>query len=259
MESNTIDSDTRNGTDAYLANGVSSLSPSLRAALPASPPAYEMKFVLTPDQIDDVIAWANWRLGPDPHGDPNLGGAYHTTTLYLDTAADDVRHRRGWHRRRKLRVRRYGDAGWVFVEKKAKRSGQVSKERSRVLLPELSRFAAGGSACPGAWFADVANLRGLGPSAVVSYERVAFLGPSADGPIRLTLDRNLAFARASDWSLAGDGPALPFLVGRALLELKYQTTLPMAFKELIAEMRLTPRPASKYRLGRAALEGGIDA
>lgn len=259
MEGNTIDSDTRNGTDAYLANGVASLSPSLRAALPASPPAYEMKFVLAPDQIDDVIAWANWRLGPDPHGDPNLGGAYHTTTLYLDTAADDVRHRRGWHRRRKLRVRRYGDANWVYVEKKAKKSGQVSKERSLVSLPELAGLAVGDPARPGEWFADVANLRGLAPSALVSYERFAFLGSTVDGPIRLTLDQNLSFARASNWSLTADGTPIPFLVGHALLELKYQTALPKPFKDLVAEMLLKPRPASKYRLGRSALDGDVHA
>ena len=260
MESNAIDLGTPFGTEAYLTKGESSLSPSLRASLPASPPAYEMKFVLTPDQADEVLTWVGRRLAPDPHGDPRLQGAYHTTTLYLDTVAEDVRNRRGWHRRRKLRVRRYGEANWVFIEKKAKRVGQVSKERSRVSLSELDLLSGPVDlSWPGAWFGDIAGLRGLCPSALVSYERFAFLSPSAYGSVRLTIDRNLACVRASGWSFAIDDTPMPFLVGSVLLELKFQTALPAMFKDLIAERRLTPRPASKYRLGRAVLDGGVDA
>lgn len=261
MESDTLDLDSTAGKDVYsppLAEGA--LSPSLRAGRPEEAPAYEMKFVLTADVADEIAAWAGWRLKVDPHGDPALDGAYRTTTVYLDTEADDVRHRRGWHRRHKLRLRRYGEEPWVYVEQKTKRRDQVTKQRSRVAVDELPRLAEppGDPAWSGAWFAERAGLRGLRPAAMVQYRRAAYLG-DAGGPVRLTLDRDLSCRLATGWSLEGRESGQPFLEGRALMELKYHEALPGIFKDLIAELRLSPRGASKYRLGLDALDGDIDA
>src|SRR5262249_23101153 len=59
------------------------------------PPAYELKFLLHEEQAGEVVARVARRLAPDPYGDPALGGAYRTTSVYTDTPQFDVFHRAG--------------------------------------------------------------------------------------------------------------------------------------------------------------------
>src|SRR5207253_3200738 len=60
------------------------------------------------------------RLALDPHADPALDNAYHTTSLYCDTAQFEVFHRLGSFKRRKHRLRRYNEIPWIFLERKTK-------------------------------------------------------------------------------------------------------------------------------------------
>src|SRR4029453_11848640 len=45
---------------------------------------------------------------------------------------------------------------------------------------------------------------------------------------------------------------VPAIDGRQILELKFRYETPSIFKRLVEEFALTPKPASKYRLGMAA-------
>src|SRR5947209_4475248 len=88
--------------------------------------AYELKFVLPEAAAGEVEAWARRRLAPDPHG---RNGTYSTTSLYCDTSGWDVYHRSAGYRRSKYRVRRYGAAPDVHLERKKKRGDKVRKHR----------------------------------------------------------------------------------------------------------------------------------
>jgi hypothetical protein len=226
-------------------------------------PAYEMKFLIGAAEAAQVEAWAGWHLPLDAHADPGLGNAYRTLSLYLDTPALDVYHRVKPYRRRKFRVRRYGEAPVVFLERKKRSGDRVSKQRTPVpegqlpLLGERDPHAD----WPGAWFGQRVLEGGLRPVCLVGYERTAYAGLTAEGPLRLTLDRHVHCRPAAGWRLDEGHGGLSLLEGRVILELKFRGALPSLFKHLVEELRLTPGAASKYRLGVRAwgLDGGRGA
>lgn len=226
------------------------LSPGLLVGPGDRTPAYELKFLLAEAQAREVERFAAMHLAADPHADPALGNAYHVTSLYLDTPGFDVFHRFPPHHRRKLRLRGYGSSVAVFLEQKTRRGDRVRKRRSSIPSGELERLAQP-LALPswaGAWFQERVVERGLRPAFQISCLRTAFLGHGAEGPMRLTLDRQLRGLPNPDWRLLAGSGGLPLLAGQLVLELKYRTAMPSLFKRLIEQMGLSPGPVSKYRL-----------
>ena len=128
------------------------------------------------------------RLALDPHADPALGDAYRTTTLYCDTAAFDVFRCVGSHKRRKYRLRRYGHASAIFLERKSRKGERVRKRRTTIDETELSQFAESrtDAGWHGTWFAEQIGRRGLEPALRVQYVRTAYFGTTTEGPIRVT-------------------------------------------------------------------------
>lgn len=225
-------------------------SPSLTREAGAGP-AFEMKFLLDEALARRAADWAREHLSPDPHGDPAIGGAYRTVSLYLDTPELDVFHRSPSYKRRKFRVRRYGPAPEAYLERKSKRGDKVSKRRSPVSDDDLARL--GEPSTPedwvGHWFHRRILARRLLPACRIAYERTAFAAATPDGPLRLTLDRQLVGEHAADWRV-GPVVGVPLLPGRVVLELKFRAALPMAFKELLCDLGTEPASVSKYRLFR---------
>lgn len=228
-------------------------SPSLTSA-GSGGPAYELKFLLDEAVAARVETWARRALVLDPHGDPALGGAYHTTSLYFDTPQLDVYHRTPSYRRRKFRVRRYGLAPWAFLERKSKWGDRVQKRRTRLPEEELDLLAQ--AAAPenwsGEWFQRRLQLRRLRPACIIGYERTAFIGSSPEGALRLTLDRQVHGILSGRWAATPVAGGIRLLHGQVILEFKFRAALPALFKEVIAEYRLAPRAVSKYRLCREA-------
>jgi hypothetical protein len=241
-------------------------SPSLSARGGGAGPAYELKFLLDDERGRAVEAWARRRLALDPHGDPALGGAYRTTSLYFDTPELDVYHRTPSYRRSKFRVRRYGSTSWTFLERKSKWGDRVAKRRVAVPeheLPTLARPVAPLD-WPGDWFHCNLVRRQLLPACRIVYERTAFVGMCAGGPMRLTLDRRARGVLSEGWGVTAFEDGVPLLTGQAILEFKFWSALPAPFKELVHEMRLRPSTVSKYRRCREAwgvpapVRGGAD-
>jgi hypothetical protein len=223
-------------------------SPSL-AASAGEIPAYELKFLLTETQAAEVEERARRFLFLDPHADPVNGNGYATTSIYCDTSTYDVFHRRGAGKRRKHRLRSYNQAAWVFLERKIKWGDRVKKLRTMIPDNELPRLALGMSATtwPGHWFHRYLLRRGLSPVCRIAYDRLAFVGRSAEGPMRLTLDRRIRGVLAGDWDLGPLEDGRTILTNQVICEFKYQVFLPSLFKEILQAMQLTPRPVSKYR------------
>jgi hypothetical protein len=214
--------------------------------------ASEIKFLIAPALSPQIAEWARTHLEPDPHGGGPEGDEYETSSLYFDTPGFDVFHRRGSYGRAKYRIRRYGGAPVVFLERKLRKPGILVKRRTLEAADGLDRLERRDPipGWAGEWFHRRLLIRQLRPVCQVSYHRIA---RNARGTTaRLTLDTNLRAATASRAEFGGD-QGLPFLDHAQVLELKFPGRLPAIFRRLVEEFTLEPRTASKYRLGMTAL------
>lgn len=212
---------------------------------------FEHKFAVGPHQVAPVLEWMRSEFEADPHGTGAEGDGYLVQSVYLDTPAFDVFHRRGSFGRAKFRVRRYGVAETVFLERKLKRGGLVRKRRVEVDSGQLDhlRAAANGVVWPGSWFHHRLAVRGLRPVIRMSYDRVARLGWGAGGRIRVTLDRALRAESAAEFELPWPLSGVDLFRGGAVLEIKFGDTLPPTAKVLVEKLGLAAGAISKYRTG----------
>ena len=212
--------------------------------------AFETKFLLPATTSEVVLAWARQQLCPDPHVNESSHGTYQVNSLYFDSPKLEVYHRVGSYARCKYRVRRYGGEKTIFLERKLKTKGQVGKRRTRIPdedLPLLQQELPL-RAWPGYWFHRRLLARQLTARCQITYKRVALVGMSNEGPIRLTLDRDILCFPTTDLSVHDTAAWMPILANQSILELKFPITMPALFKSLIQELGLTPQPVSKYRL-----------
>jgi VTC domain len=235
-------------------NGTGVAMGSPRWPRPTLEPPFEMKFLVTEARAAQVAAWAAEHLEPDPHAGDSRDDGYRVTSLYLDTPALDVYHRRGSFGRAKYRVRRYDSAPWLFLERKCKVKGRVRKRRTRVGDKELALLGptAPPGGWPGCWFGRRVALRGLAPTCLVSYERVACVGSGPHGPIRLTIDRDFLCRPGTAIGVPELSAGHVLFAGQGVVELKFRVAMPALFKRLLRDLELTPARASKYRAAVAA-------
>jgi len=233
------------------------MSPHARETRPF---ASEVKFVLPASLGDEIRGWARENLEPDPYGGGQFNDSYHTASLYFDTPEGHVFHRRGSFGRSKYRVRRYGAAEFVFLERKLRKPGVLVKRRTIVPLDSIDRLseAVADPEWPGEWFHRRLMLRQIRPVCELSYARVARFARTPEGPARLTLDEDVQVVpvRAARFSGQVGTPVVP---GQVILELKYRYRAPAIFRRLVEEFALEPQRASKYRLGITALGEGAFA
>ena len=226
------------------------LSPSLRPRDAGRLPSFELKFLVGEPQAREIERWLNDRFFPDPHGDPLLGGAYRTISVYTDTVAWDVYRRSSGFCRRKFRIRRYGEHSPIFLERKSKSNDRVWKKRCAVGEETLALLVSPlcPSDWPGKWFHSQLKSRSLVPACRVSYLRQAWLSIPSDGPpIRVTIDRQIFGEPSNDWSLRPLRDGRELFPGQVLVELKFRQALPLLLKQILVQFRLTPTSASKYR------------
>jgi len=219
--------------------------------------ARETKFLVDADKADAIRAWAREYLARDPSGEGPTGDEYSTTSLYFDTKNYDVYYQRRSFKRAKYRIRRYGLADVVFLERKFRSSRLLAKRRTIVPVKDLVWLDQPTSdpSWAGYWFHRRLTLRGLHPIMQFSYTRVARLGNAESGPVRLTLDTNLRALPMFDKAfIPGVGvPLMEFMNNKVILELKYRVELPAIFRKLVEEFKLSRAKVSKYRQGLAVL------
>ena len=184
---------------------------------------------------------------------PLRPNAYRTATVYFDTLEWAMYNQAPGYRGRKYRLRRYGDAAQAFVERKRKRRDQVRKRRSPAALTELSRLETPEDfPWPGAWFGVETRAFRLRPVCRVDYLRHAYFGAAAEGPARVTFDRDLHVAPA-DRPCFDARAGRPLGLGGVIVEFKFQKALPALLRQWVVEFQLEPTKASKYRRGIDAL------
>ncbi len=208
----------------------------------------ETKLLVDTRLGDDLRAWSRQRLGPDPHGSGPFKDQYGVTSVYLDTDAHDVFHRRGSFGRSKYRIRHYENDQAAFLERKLRTRLRLTKRRTRVPLDTVPglQLNTNDPTHPGHWFFRRVTLRRLRPVCVIRYSRTARMADTAEGPVRMTMDTSV-WAGPTELVTLTPGSGRTLVEGQMILELKYSGVFPRIFKDLVDEFHLTPRPASKYR------------
>jgi hypothetical protein len=213
--------------------------------------ASEVKYLVSAAQGAAIERWATRWLSADPNG-----GQYAVTSLYFDTADRRVLNRHGSFGRAKYRIRRYGDSQKVFLERKLRTNQVVVKRRSLVDMDDLALLDTSQLDRhwrPGNWFQQRLQARALRPAWQISYQRTARQSESHLGPIRLTLDRDLAAAPIRSIAFEDEGTTPLFGDGEMILELKFRRAMPELFHDLVDEFSLRAQPVSKFRLAATTL------
>ena len=212
--------------------------------------AREIKFVVDAARAPHVQQWMRAHLEPDEYGSGADHDQFVTSSLYFETAAYDVFHRRGSYGRSKYRVRRYGTSPIMFLERKFRTDRMLIKRRTTAAIDDFDRID-GGSADRdwyGYWFHRRLIARQLKPFVQVTYERTARLGSSPHGKVRMTLDFDLRVLPLPDRAFL-PGIGMPLLQGQNIVEIKYCVELPPLFQQVINRFALTTQSVSKYRAG----------
>lgn len=227
------------------------MSPHARETRPF---ASEVKFIVDAPMGIAIRDWMRGHTEADPHGAGPFNDEYRTASLYFDTENGDVFHRRGSFGRSKYRVRRYGALEYVFLERKLRKPGILVKRRTTIGIDDLPRLTAPAPDPDwhGEWFHRRVLLRQISPVCQLSYSRIARFSRTAEGPVRLTLDRDVRVARIDEPRFS-DRDGQPVVGDCMILELKYRRHVPALFKQLVEAFALEPRRSSKYRLGIIAL------
>ena len=233
------------------------LSPSFKTAA-VHDFASEVKFVVDLQKAEGIREWACLHLLADPHGGGLTGDAYRISSLYLDNDNFDVLRRVGSFGRAKYRIRRYGASSEVFLERKMKSRGLISKKRTIVGVDDLPRVAElqADREWAGYWYHRRLIARSLRPVCQISYNRTARVASNAHGAIRFTMDQDISAVCVTGPRF--DAASQPVLLnqGLAIVELKFRKQMPEMFEQFMTEFNLQPQPASKYRIAGAALGFG---
>ncbi len=190
---------------------------------------YEFKYLITPEDAEQVRAVARAWLEPDPHSD----GKYQVTSLYWD--ADDLKlanqTREGVRKRFKLRVRHYGDEHHnQFTEVKSRVGCSISKTRDPDTFNMLAERI---HAKPYLW---------------VRYQREAWVSPWGEN-VRLTFDTDLEVCPGMDEIPPADGWRYVPLENPVILELKFNEAYPLWMRKMAETLCLKRVSCSKYAQG----------
>ena len=195
-----------------------------------------------------IRQWARTHLDPDTHGGGQHGDEYRTTSVYFDTDAFDVFHRRGSFGRSKYRIRRYGDDETVFLERKMRQPAVLAKRRTILSLAALPQLTESGGRrrlarllVPPAGHGQAAAPGlpgGVPPDGAGGHARRRTGAPDA----RLPISRRVPTSDAR-FPREADVLPMPAMPGRLILELKYRGAAPAIFRQLVEEFALAPQAA----------------
>ena len=211
---------------------------------------YELKYLLTPEQKEKVLAAMQPYMKLDKYGRTTIRNLYYDTDTYLLI-------RRSIEKpayKEKLRIRSYsrvdGDST-AFVELKKKYKSVVYKRR--ISLPYTDATAWLSREKHPAKHTQIAKeidyfldyYGSLHPTVFLSYERKAYY--CNDGSdFRVTFDDNI-LCRQEDLSLESKVYGTPILPeGKVLMEIKCSGGIPLWMTHVLAEEKIYKTSFSKY-------------
>ena len=224
---------------------------------------YELKFLVGAESKNALLKLCEEGLDPDPYGDQ---GVYRVSSLYFDSPSYDAYWEKldGVRNRAKYRLRYYGEEPlesksyfeikhrWdqtVFKERVPLKAGSLETLFSdRSAIYSLREFTEELSKADQLTLERIltAAARGmLQPVNIISYSRQAWVGRH-DNRLRVTFDHLCRPIEA---------PGTPFLPqGQMVLEVKFNSRLPVWLRDAVSKVSLSPIRFSKYVEGLMAME-----
>lgn len=230
---------------------------------------YELKYFVSPAEIDRVRAMVSPFTEADPHSRGCPQGRYTVRSIYLDTASLRFYDEKeaGTAIRKKLRVRtynRYCREAVAFFEIKRKYGVTIYKERvgmgfdqaKRWLaipphrrideLPSLNRPLSAAARATLARFCFLEHSLPLKPVVLIVYEREAWIGRDQDR-VRVTFDLNLrSLCRPSYDDFFVERGLRRLGNRRDILEIKFNGAMPPWLRPVTSFLGRSNRPISKY-------------
>lgn len=211
---------------------------------------YELKYLLTPQQKERVLAEMAPYMAMDQYGRTTI------RNLYFDT--DNYRLiRRSIEKpvfKEKLRIRSYQKVTQyndVFIELKRKYESIVYKRRASMALKDALLWI-----CDGQMKQEKTQIteeiayfmqyyESLRPTVYLSYEREAYYQKNG-GDLRITFDENI-LARQEQLSLESDPWGTPLLPdNRILMEIKCSGGIPLWMTSFLSREHIYKTSFSKY-------------
>ena len=210
---------------------------------------YEMKFILTKDQLVAFKAALNGHMVVDKYGKTSIVSIYYDTPNYqlIRTSIEKPKFKE------KIRLRSYGLAkanDIVYLELKRKAEGVVYKRRVKTDESNANHFlnheldaldSCNQIAKELLYFRNYYKV--LEPKIMIIYDRTSY--EELNGDIRLTIDESPRY-RTYDLNLhtSMDGNLL-LEPGSAILEIKVQQNMPLWLSSILSENKIYKSSFSK--------------
>ena len=210
---------------------------------------YELKYVLTPEQVDFLRRGLEGHMEVDQFGKTSIASLYYDTPDYrlIRTSLEKPEFKE------KIRLRAYGlatEISPVFLELKRKAYGIVYKRRVQTTIPLVASFFDGeGDICAGGQInKEITTFRDyyqtLVPACLIIYDRTAYFEPGGD--LRLTIDEDPRY-RTRELNLTSSMEGISLLPpGSAILEIKVQDAMPLWLTRLLSQGQIYKNSFSKY-------------
>lgn len=209
---------------------------------------YEKKFILTPEQHQELLPLLEPWMEADKYGEYTICSLYYDTETFelIRTSVAKPPYKE------KFRLRSYGvpnEDDKVFGEIKKKFDGVVYKRRVAAPLAEMEQFLSGGELSDESpqiqreihWFL---RCHAVEPKVFIGYDRTALAGRE-DPDLRITFDRNIRWRTHQLDLRAGDHgqPVLP--EERVIMEIKIPQAVPLWLVRALDRIRAYPAGFSK--------------
>jgi len=225
---------------------------------------HELKYLIRSEMCDEIAAFVTPHLELDKYSQSRPRNSYTVRSIYYDSPAFTCYYEKfnGEKNRRKYRVRTYNDAAATFLECKQRRGGTYTKRKVRLNADDLTglRERRGLDAS----IAEPSNVLGqlllsmdrwdYQPTALVVYDRMAYVYPGQQETIRVTFDRNLrgrVFPELDE--IYDEADLVDLLYGWTILEVKFNDIVPRFLGGLVSHFGLQRQACSKYGVCVAGL------
>ena len=214
----------------------------------------ELKFLVPPDKVREIVEFLSSFMELDSHADEN---GYLIRSLYFDSdeLATYYQKRAGELTRFKLRLRTYntlkGNDG--FLEIKWKQGSQTSKERlfgdldylKALALGEESAFASNVTEAMPSLPGILSRLK-MREIMFVEYCRIPFMSDS--GNFRITVDSSIKFEIYDNGSILQDfrDNGQEISPGTRIIEVKFSEALPSWYPSFVSRFNMPQVAFSKY-------------
>lgn len=216
---------------------------------------HEYKYIINSGYCEILRRRLKTAMKPDSHGEK---GVYRISSLYFDDVYRSAYYDKlmGIDVRKKYRIRFYNlSPEFMRLEVKEKKGNMVCKRSVPLSVQQYERILSGkldflgeegfaGTAGEEFYLSD--RLAGLKPAVLVDYVREAYVCQA--GNVRITFDMKLKTSSSLDiiggkpdfYSVLGDGTVI--------LEVKYDSFIPMYIQELLSGIPLVNESVSKFVL-----------